>query len=311
MQNLLNTYNLGDNIIIRGDFNFIPDNKLDKMSQSKTAQNHKPTKSQETLNLMLENYNLIDIFRQKNKGKRLYTWSHPRPLVRCRPDYFIISKQLEKQVKKTQILPSLKTDHSIIDLNFMIDGPKRGPGFWKLNTSVLREEQYISEINTLLNKIWNDSEDMKNLNTRFDWLKYNVRKHSIVYCKKRAREKRIQEHKIINELQFLDDKICNELASDSEISRFCELKQELELIEEDRARGFWLKTGLEKIENDEKSTRFFFNKAKNNYQKKTITCLETDEGKIITNNKKILNEIEIFYKNLYMSNSVNYKIIMK
>ena len=76
-----------------------------------------------------------------------------------------------KYVANARILPSIKTDHNIIELSFKIDGPKRGPGFWKLNDSVLEEESYALEIKSLIENVWENTKSMENLNTRYDWLK--------------------------------------------------------------------------------------------------------------------------------------------
>ena len=150
----------------------------------------------------------------------------------------------------------------MIELNVKIQGPKRGPGFWKLNTSVLEEESYILEIKRLIEKVWEDTKDTENLSTRYDWLKYNIRKYSIDYCKQRAKTKKLNENIIIEKIQILEEKICNETASNEELNTYQNLKNELELIEEERARGFWIRSGLERIEHDEKSTTFFLNTAK-------------------------------------------------
>ena len=240
----------------------------------------------------------------------MYTWSQPNPLIRCRLDYFLASNDMVRYVKNARILPSIKTDHSIIELILKVDGPKRGPGFWKLNTSILEEESYVLEIKALIKKVWEDANNIENLNTRYDWLKYNIRKYTIDYCKQRAKSKKLKENKIIDDIQLLDVKICNETASEDELNTYKNLKYELEHIEEERARGHWIRSGLERIENDEKSTSFFLNKAKSNFKKKTITNIKLDSGTEITNPKDIMRELKSFYQNLYTSTSANEGVCM-
>ena len=65
------------------------------------------------------------------------------------------------------------------------------------------------------------------------------------------------ENKIIEDIQLLEDKIYNETASNKELNTYQNLKNELELIEEERALGFWNRYGLERIHHDEKSTSSF------------------------------------------------------
>ena len=73
-------------------------------------------------------------------------------------------------VASTSILPSVKSDHSIIELCLRLDGPDRGPGLWKLNTSILNEPDYKTEIQSLIYKILEESLHISDVGVRFDWL---------------------------------------------------------------------------------------------------------------------------------------------
>ena len=55
------------------------------------------------------------------------------------------------------------------------------------------------------------------------------------------------------------------------------------------------------IENGEKSTKYFFNLEKQNYEKKIITQLKTTDGEIISDLTKINKEIENYYNNFLTS----------
>ena len=96
-----------------------------------------------------------------------------------------------------KILPAIKTDHSLIELTMKLTGPPRGPGIWKLNTSILQDEKYKKEIKTLIDTAWNELQGNDNLALRFDWVKYKIRQFSIAYGKQRAKRIREQETKII------------------------------------------------------------------------------------------------------------------
>jgi hypothetical protein len=41
------------------------------------------------------------------------------------------------------ILPSYKTDQSIIEIEFLINDFHRGKGFWQFNNSLLKDKDYI------------------------------------------------------------------------------------------------------------------------------------------------------------------------
>ena len=98
-------------------------------------------------------------------------------------------------------------------------------------------------------------------------------------------------------LQKLEEKICEQVACEGELKQYNELKHELEVLEEDKAKGAWIRSRLDIIEKDEKSTSFFFNKSKQTFEKKTINLVEKDNGEKITDPKLILTELEKFTLN--------------
>ena len=125
----------------------------------------------------------------------------------------------------SKILPAIKTDHSLIEITIKLSGPPRGPGIWKLNTSILQDEKYKSEIKTLIDTAWNELEGNDDLALRFDWLKYRIRQFSMAYSKNRAKTMREQEMMIEKEIEYLDEKICNDTISDHELTVYEELKK--------------------------------------------------------------------------------------
>ena len=302
LQEVLTSYNFGDYVILGGDFNILQDNNMDKYTKkSRLNQSNETTWSQNELKYIQNSSNLIDIWRQQNPSKKRYTWSQPNPLVRCRLDYFLISKNLRNLNLNAKILPSIKSDHSLIEITFTLNGPPRGPGIWKLNTSLLQDDEYKSEVKHLIERSWNEFDGNGDLSLRFDWVKYKIRQFSLAYSKQKAKHNREKEFQILNEIEILDRKICNEEATEQELVTYDNLKKQLESIEEYKARGAWVRSRLEQLEGDEKSTTFFYNKSKQIYEKKTINNIITDDLNVVSEPKEILKELEKFYYNLYTS----------
>ena len=65
---------------------------------------------------MLE-YNLIDIWRLRNPDKRQFTWRKRNPIIQGRIDFWVVSDDLQDDVKKTEIIPAIETDHLAIGLS--------------------------------------------------------------------------------------------------------------------------------------------------------------------------------------------------
>ena len=97
------------------------------------------------------------------------------------------------------------------------------------------------------------------------------------------------------------------------------LKEELQNIrKKNKMQGVLVRATAKIIEKDEKkNTNFFCNLEKHNYTSKIIPKLETNDGKIITDQQENLDETKLFYENLYSSkdsqlidiNCMNYLII--
>ena len=140
---------------------------------------------------------------------------------------------------------------------------------------------------TLIENTWLENSDIASLGTRFDFLEYNIMKYTMNYCKMKARLKRSRELELITQFEILDMKICDETATDDDIANCYCLKQELENITEQKAKGALVRSSLEYIEKNEKSNAYFFNKAKDTFEKKTLEIVCKDKGEQITDPQQI------------------------
>ena len=136
---------------------------------------------------------LIDIWRMQHPYEKQYTWKRlaPEPIL-TRLDYFLISKNMMSIIPVAEIIPGYKMDHDMPYINMVIRTNKRGPGFWKLNTSLLDENEYIEQITQMIReeKAKPYATDMAKL----DYIKYKVRKDSIAYAslKNKDRQNRLK-----------------------------------------------------------------------------------------------------------------------
>ena len=56
-----------------------------------------------------------------------------------------MAKNLTKSVKKTEIYPSIAPDHNAIYISLSwVNETPRGPGFWKFNNTLLKDENYVA-----------------------------------------------------------------------------------------------------------------------------------------------------------------------
>ena len=117
-------------------------------------------------------------------------------------DYWLISNSLTDNVCTVDIL-SIKTDHSAIILEFQdVEDRVRGPGVWKLNCSILSDEEYVERINSLI-PTWVEEgkKDLNDPRSVWDWVKYNIKKYSRKYSMNKCKEKKAEEQILNKQLQ--------------------------------------------------------------------------------------------------------------
>lgn len=70
-----------------------------------------------------------------------------------RLDYLLISDHLQPLVKNTDIIVAPSTDHSAVVLSFShLSQESKGPSFWKLNNSLLKDKEYVDLIQSVISK---------------------------------------------------------------------------------------------------------------------------------------------------------------
>lgn len=87
------------NIIICGDFNLVINPDIDYDNNYKNINN---PKAREKLLEIIDNYALVDIFREHHENTRRYTWRKPTPIKQARLDFFLFLKVCY-QVRTVQV----------------------------------------------------------------------------------------------------------------------------------------------------------------------------------------------------------------
>ena len=188
-------------LVIGGDFNVILNPILDKMGGLATKKN-----SREMITTMQQDLCLVDIWRMQHPNQKEYTWHQTNPNIRCRLDYFLISKYLIHSAKNSKIYSAIKTDHKIISLKINLGLTSRGPGFWKFNSSFLSDKEYLTMITQLITNKWKEHLSIDDLRVRRDLLKFEIQSASMSYSKIKAKARRERESLLLSKIESLDKK---------------------------------------------------------------------------------------------------------
>ena len=100
----------------------------------------------------------------------------------------------------------------------------------------------------------------------WDWLKYNIRKHAILFSKKKAKERSAME-KNLQQVYEEATKKFEQDPSNSNLNTLNEAKEILESYYEEKTRGVIIRARAQWHEHGERSTKYFLNLEKRNHVK--------------------------------------------
>ena len=147
-QNLRHNIKIFENASLRivWDWNLVINQELD--TRYYTSENNIRAKH-EVQNIM-NGLKLFDIWRINNPCRNRYTWKQKKLLKM--QDFFLVTEDFCNLAESLDIKIGHRSDHSLITLPISIYDNRRGKGFWKLNTSLLKYLNYINMIKDIINE---------------------------------------------------------------------------------------------------------------------------------------------------------------
>ena len=280
-----------ENKIIIGDFNLTLDVELDRKN---TYCNN--NRSKEELEDLMEEFMLQDIWRVHNGEKRQYSWMKSGNINKAsRIDLALVSRGIDQKVQIVTYEQSVKTDHRaiymVVDLNYV----ERGRGYWKFNTSLLQDKEFVEIMNKEIDRSINTTQHLKP-QERWERLKEKIKKCTCKY----TRDKGVEDKLVIGQLS----EIVNEYESNLPLNReeyilWEQTKEDLQEKLMERAKGIMFRSKVKWYEEGERNTKYFFNLEKMKYNAKTCYKLLEEDGTEITEQQMILEKQKDFYSELY------------
>ena len=265
----------------------------------------KPTAYRNGIISMMEELDLIDIFRRHRPHTKSFSYESKFLKVKSRIDYFLIAKHLTQYAHNVETKTAITPDHKAIKLSLKLSQVTRGPGLWKVNNALLKDNNYLTLITHSYPIISEKYANIVDKRLRWELIKMEIRSITISFVARKAKEFRKQESYLQKRLDKIDKSISN--SSDNQniehkLKEFDRLKNELNRLYEIKGKGAIFRSKVRWVELGEKPTKYFFNMEKKNYDKKVISELKRSDGKIIVNDQDIMTDIQTFYENLYSSN---------
>lgn len=243
---------------------------------------------------MMDELDLQDVWRYHNPNNTKFTFHRANQASRL--DYLLTSSHMVDACRGTEITPIALSDHALISLSLNTAEVRRGPGIWRFESTLLQDDQYVlSMIDTL--KSLTSEHTIEDPVTRWEWIKYNIRKETSTYETKLRQGYRQEEKTLSNLLlELTSKKDKGEAVSEEEL---VSVKRELSELELSRAQGTILRARANWSRYGEKSSRYFLNLQKRKSKDKVISSLITDDNTEITNIKEILEYERSYFQSLY------------
>ena len=299
---LIQTHSSKDfSLLIGGDFNVVLDPKRDKKGGQDTA---RKTVIQIIFSILEEN-SLDEVWRTKNPNKIEFTWpTWQKPKVQSRLDMWLIPSDWLQIVKKIKIVTAIETDHRAVILSVQGEGyVPRGPGIWKLNNSVLQEEPYQEQIREVIqNEINIARENDDDPRVVWDSLKYQIKIATIEYCTQRAQNRRKKEKAIAQEIEALDRQVAE--WSENQSNSYQKLKEALENLYQERAKGAIIRTKARWIQLGEQNSKYFYQLERRNFTMQCVYQLK-ENGQDVFDMQEINYIIKEYYQTLYKNQEKN------
>ena len=240
-------------LILVGDFNTGINYNLDKLNGRLDT----IKKCNVTINAIIENNDLCNIWRLKNPHKKVFTWhSNTQPPIFCRLDYFLISQDIANCLAECNISPGFKSDHSLISIQFDIHSHSRGPGYF--NNSYLFEQEYQRCIRTSLLEIAHINREA-NPNILLEIMNGSIRDETIKYASKINRKKKEQEETLKSRIAELEQQLTINSNDLEKCKQLNDSKSELNDLVEHNIKGILMRAKAKWIEGSEKNTEYFAN----------------------------------------------------
>ncbi len=293
-------------LIICGDFNSV--------TSEKDRTTGKVDKCGHHFNNLKKNLSLIDSYRYLNPDEHGFTWVDPADVTKMsRLDYIFTTHYMEHNIKQSFVSNAPVPDHKAVVTDFSINNRARGPGYWKLNVSVLNDEQYKEKVKTIYNKTVEDFADVESKRVIWDLFKIRVKEFSIRYCIEKKSREHDELENLNSKINIIDDEITRNPQNSSQLIRErSEAKNKLNMLSLNEAKGYQIRSRVRWLEEGEKNTKYFARLENRRQTFNYIQCLKKqgDEDNTAESDKDIIEEITYFYQSLYKSKRPNRNLVM-
>ena len=253
-------------IIAGGDFNMVENPLIDRSGGTLSAKHTRGLPELQDYRIPL---NLVDMWRELHPDSVAYSWSSLDDKdIHSRLDRFYLSNSLRKSFLHQHLFANPWSDHRTLSLATEIKSPvRRGKGWFKLNTALLEEDEYVDLVRSFL-RDW--LEILPTWSSIQQWWvegKNRIKIITLDYCYQQSRLRK-QKIKALNNFLQTENK-----KPTPDKQYIADVQEQIAALKESHLRGTMIRSREDILIDGEKPTRYFYAQERIKKNKSTITEL--------------------------------------
>lgn len=286
--------------LLAGDYNYIPDLKLDRSYDPSDAALFKEN-SYTAFHKLLDTYALVDSWRHHHPLAKDYTFYSARHKVHTRIDMILVSKGSADTILDADIGVKTISDHSWISCDIRLGEPEVHDRRWTLNKSLLQldsiKEAMVRDIQLFF--LENATEDYSDIMV-WDAMKATMRGSLIA---KASQLKKTRQHKIHSMVQNIKrlETIHKETGNAGIYQQLLNEREALRSIETAHIQKNLLYLKQHAWHNSPRALKLLAWRVRKQKAQRTILSIQSKQGHSLHKMKDIMQEFETFYSSLYKS----------
>ena len=289
-------------IILAGDFNFVADPRLDRLTSDL-----RDGPSQAKIRDICHRFGLVDIWRHLRGDVPGLTWSRSiEGRVRAaRLDRIYVPTSLLHRITGVELISSSISDHLPVKVTFLSETPV-GPPRFILNHSILQEQHAEESITSILDELQRELEESTEHGLLI-WMRYKKRLQRLLRClgKVLSRRRRRDQIEAERRLGVIETRLAREPSTAALITEFRIAARSVDAHRHNlaRFRQRAMRRSWRKVA--ERCNKPFFRLAQVKAEPARIASLKGADGQLVTESEGVLGVARDFYASLYAAEPVD------
>ena len=287
-----------------GDFNAVFDRTLDRRGSMGVSFAHE---SCVTLKSLFDDCCLVDVWRALHPDVSAFSWMRSDGALASRIDLVGCPYAWLHCVESCSIEPCPYSDHCAVLFKCAIPSPlPRGPGRWKLNTSILKESAFISSVQSFWT-VWRSCKSsFPSLQTWWDRGKERIKGLAIRWSSAKSKDLLTSRSILVSLASHLKTRI--DAGTVSLLPIFVNVQNKIMALDRISAEGARIRSRVRWAEEGEMSSKFFLRLEKKRGSNDWISAMREADGSLATDISSICSSWVSFYSELFTAEPLDFGI---